>query len=473
MFPGLTEVSYFVLLTENGTSSYSSIYSNSKDIFNIDSQYLRQDQDMYWIASFPTVYEERAAAVVRRIDPGITGGNAPSYLLLVPKETLFSKVESGLLNAAYEIRNEDGQIIYRTSENVPAPMQEAQVVYENAIPATGWTITIRYVLNEVIEKTTVLQGQYLLFMLIVALLSISFAFVIANLLVKPIEQLKESMRASGAGDLSTRIDDASSNEIGDIIRSYNGMIARLERTIEQNMNMMEENAQNKIREKELLSMKTRAELLMLQAQINPHFLYNTLESISMQSMRSGNQEVSAIVGSLADMFRYSISKGSDIVELSKELEHVRHYLTIQQFRFGGSFEGRFDVPEELMHAPVLKFILQPLIENAIKHGFAGWEEGGWIVVSASAHDGWITLEVRDNGVGMSAAKLGKLRSSLVGKLEERTGEDGGIGLQNVYYRLLLFFQENMSVEVESVLMRGTTVRLSFPLDTGAMSGEPA
>jgi two-component system sensor histidine kinase YesM len=319
----------------------------------------------------------------------------------------------------------------------------------------------------------VYQEQFLLFMVIIFLMSTALAIVIANILVRPIRQLKEKMVAAGAGDFVERVDYDAHNEIGDIIKSYNRMIGQLDQTIRENLSIMEENAKNKIRENELLSMKTRAELHMLQAQINPHFLYNTLEAINMRSMQSGNQEISTIVGALADLFRYSVSKGADTVLLMNELNHAANYITIQQIRFGHSFEAEFDVPEELKDKRVLRFILQPILENAIKHGFAGWQYGGRIRIAASATEEEMRLTIGDNGVGMPKQALEHLRAEMEKGLGDWSGDGGGIGLKNVYYRLKLFYKDRVSMAVGSELMKGTEITIAFPLYESGESSEPA
>jgi len=462
MFPGLNDVSYFVLLDENGNCIYSSIYSNSKDIFTTDASYLRRDADLYWIADYPTVFNRKSAAVVKRMDSD-TEGIAATYLLLVPKESVFADLDFGPIQATYTIKDRGGQTIYSSRTPDLVTLAYSLVHFDKPVPNTDWRIAVDFFLNDAIEKNRVIQDQYRLCMLIVLLLSIACAYVIADLLVKPIKQLKDAMIAAGAGDLSERVPYEGNNEIGDIIRSYNRMMERLEQTIGQNMSIMEENARNKIREKELLSMKTRAELLMLQAQINPHFLYNTLETINMRSMKSGNLEISAIIGVLADLFRYSVSKGSEFVALEQELTHASNYVRIQQLRFGNSFEAVFDVPEELRGTPVMKFILQPIIENAIKHGFAGWEEGGTVTVTARSRGDQIELRVTDNGVGMNRETLERLNADLEGDWEDYRGEEGGIGLRNVYYRLKLYYGDKIGMRIESGLMNGTAVCITFPL----------
>jgi two-component system sensor histidine kinase YesM len=461
MFPGLSEVSYFVLLDNSGNCVYSSIFSGNKGIFNTDAKNLLSRNDPYWMSDYKDVFNDNSTAIVKRIGPNNVE-NTTTYLLMVPKESIF-KIDSSLFNAAsYVISDNKGQTIYRSRSFINLNSYKV-LHYTKKIPATNWNMSIDYVFNEVIDKNRVYEEQFLLVMFIVFLLSLAAAFMIADILVKPVKQLKETMLAVGEGDFARKVSYYEDNEIGGIIRSYNRMIGQLDQTIRQNMNIMAENAQNKIRENELISMKARAELHMLQAQINPHFLYNTLEAINMKSMKSGNHEISAIVSALADLFRYSISKGTDVVELEKELNHVNNYMTIQKIRFGHSFRVEYDVPAELKGTSTLRFILQPIVENSIKHGFTGWETGGLIRISALQIDERLQLNISDNGVGMSREALLRLTTEMELQPVERRREDSGIGLKNVHRRLKLFYKEGMSMTVDSALMRGTVVTLEFPL----------
>ncbi|MBW7457508.1 histidine kinase, partial [Paenibacillus sepulcri] len=329
MFPGLNDISYFVLLDENGNCIYSSIFSNNKSAFNTDMEYLTDRDDPYWITNYNNVFNPLSMALLKRIDgPGVNG--EATYLLMVPKQSIFENIDSGLINTSYAITDARGHTIYETRANAAVDDSGWQFS-TSGIPNTDWKLTIGFFFNDVLEKNREYQQQFLLFTSIVLLLSIAVAVAIAIQLVKPIHRLKETMLRVGEGDLSLRLEDIDNTEIGGIVRSYNRMIDQLHRVINE--------------ENELIAMKTRAEIDMLQAQINPHFLYNTLEVINMRSMKSGNLEVSAIVGALADLFRYSIAKSSDIVELEKELAHVANYVTIQQIRFGHSFEMEYEVPD--------------------------------------------------------------------------------------------------------------------------------
>jgi sensor histidine kinase YesM len=460
MFPGLNDVSYFVLLDESGTCIYSSIFSNNKNVFDTNPKYLPQQNDPYWISNYKDVFNHISTAVVKRIEPS-RDYDRVTYLLLVPKKSIFENVESGNIHVSYAITDHSGRAVYQSRFVSDLKLAEP-LHFSEDIRDTNWEISIQYYFNEALEKYRVYQEQFLLCMFIVLLLSIGAALLIANLLARPIRLLKEAMLSVGAGEFEQRIDYRGNNEIAEIVQTFNKMIDQLNEMIQQNLRIMEENAKNKIKENHLMAMKTRAELLMLQAQINPHFLYNTLEAINLKSLKSGNTDISAMVSALADLFRYSVSKGTDFVPLEKELNHVANYVKIQQFRFGHSFALEFDIPDHLKNTNVMKFCLQPIVENSIKHGFAGWDSGGLIRITVSETDQRIQLSISDNGAGMDQQKLEQLTAGLDGDFEGAATEDRGIGLINVYQRLKLFYNEQVSMEIRSKLMRGTTVTLTFP-----------
>ncbi|AZN39306.1 sensor histidine kinase [Paenibacillus albus] len=462
VFPGLDDVAYFVLLDENGSCIYSSVYSNNREFFNMDDSYLLADQDgPYWISGFKDVFHRSSTAVVKRIDSIEQSGN--TYLLLVPKESVFKNVESGFSDAFYSIQDEKGLLIYQSAQKNDLSQHDL-LRFSERIPEMSWHLRVDYMFGEVLEKNSVYQEQFLLSIVIEFMASIVVAFFIANLLFKPIKELRDAMERAGAGRLASQVASVESNEIGDIIRSYNSMIARLDQTVRENMSIMEENAATKIRENHLIAMKKHAELEMLQAQINPHFLYNTLETINMQSMKNGNNDISTIVGSLADLLRYSISKGADMSLLAHEMNHAMNYCTIQQIRFGYSFSVEWDIPEELRNVRVLRFILQPLIENAIKHGFAGWDSGGVIRVTAVMQGDWLHLTVSDNGAGMDKKTLARMQGELERDMDawrSERAEGVGIGLSNVYHRLKLFYKDQMTMQITSGLMKGTVIQMAF------------
>jgi len=206
----------------------------------------------------------------------------------------------------------------------------------------------------------------------------------------------------------------------------------------------------------------RAELELLQAQINPHFLYNTLDSIAILAEMGRNDDVVSMVTSLSVFFRNSLSKGRDIISLSAESEQVRSYLEIQQTRYSDILTYELSIPEELMDESVPKLILQPLVENALYHGIKNRRGMGLIRVSGQDEGGYFTLTVTDNGAGMDEARLNEVTSGISG------ASPAGLGLANVQKRVRLYCGEECGLSFESEPGRGTavTVRLKKKLKTG-------
>jgi two-component system sensor histidine kinase YesM len=463
MFPGLDEVSYFVIYDSSGNCIYSSIFSNNPEIFRIDKDHLKDRTEPYWISGYEDVFKHRSLVMMKPIKHyGSKNDSNMNYLLMVPKESFFEKV--GPIDSAFQIYDDKDQLVYKY-HSFPDEHKSNLMNWTEKIPDLSWRLLIEYSMDELNEINREYDYRFLVVILIVFFLCISISWVIASYLVKPIDQLKRTMALVGEGDLHQQALYESSNEIGEIIRNYNDMILKLNQTVQENMRIMGENANNKLREKELISMKTRAELRMLQAQINPHFLYNTLEAINMRSMRNGNSEISVMVKALADLFRQSTSLMTDTVPLEVELNHVQNYVSIQQIRLGYSFEFKLEIPAELLGVSVVKFILQPIVENCLKHGIYGYDDGGVIHISVGVQDGMLRLTVKDNGVGMHQEKLDVLNKTIQTEIDEenRDVNPGGIGLSNVYHRLCIFYKEQASLTVNSGPMKGTSVTILLPI----------
>lgn len=462
MYPGLNEVNYFVLFNSNGQSFYSSIFSNNPEMFNIEKDDLTDTDAPKWISGYTDVFNHTTPAIIKRINYWHKGTKAESYLLLVPRDSFLTDV--GPIESTVGIKDSQGKQIY--SFHPYSAEHLNSLSWSGHIPDTQWKLSIEYSYEDIVLKNSQYYNKLLLIIVLILILSIINSYIIASFLLKPVERFKQTMRIVGEGDFSRVMSYSGNNEIGEIIRSHNDMVLRLNGVIHENMKIMEENANNKLRENELLSLKTQAELKMLQAQINPHFLYNTLEAINMRSMKNGNSEISLIVGSLAEMFRYSVSNGGGKVPLAMELSHVQNYMSIQKIRFGDQFIYELEVPEHLTHLVVVKFILQPIVENCLKHGLSGFEEGGIIRIKVFDKDELLFIEVSDNGIGMNNDTVIRVNAEIQRNLDNQIDgyeNQGGIGLSNVYHRLHLFYKEQVAMKVNSSPMKGTTVIISFPL----------
>lgn len=225
------------------------------------------------------------------------------------------------------------------------------------------------------------------------------------------------------------------DEMGTLITSYNAMARRINENVIQSY--MAELEQKK------------TELQMLQFQINPHFLYNALNTISSIAVLENVDHIPQIANSLSDMFRYNI-KGKNIVRIEEELRQTDNYLQIQKIRFPDRFEIRIDVPEEIRQCEIIKFVLQPVVENSIHHGFPQHGKKDRLSISGSCEEEDILLIVEDNGCGIEEDKVSELNRRLeAGNISELTENAKSIGLSNVNVRLKSFYGEKYGIRVES------------------------
>ena len=198
----------------------------------------------------------------------------------------------------------------------------------------------------------------------------------------------------------------------------------------------------------------KTELRALQAQINPHFLYNTLDSISWMCERGKNQEAVVMVNALAQLFRISISKGHELIPIRSEVQHAKSYLQIQSVRYKDQFSYRFEVDESCLDYLCNKITLQPIIENAIYHGINGLVDEGEIVIRIESQGDDILATVEDNGVGMEKEQIDAIF--------RRSDSKSGIGIKNVNDRLKIWFGEAYGITIESVPDEGTRVIVRMP-----------
>lgn len=245
---------------------------------------------------------------------------------------------------------------------------------------------------------------------------------------------------------------ARNDELGALFREYNNMLAKQDTYI-------------KTQYKDRLILLD-AQMKSLEAQINSHFLFNTLESINSIAEVEEVPEISNIVLALGNMFRYSIKTESELVTLQEEITHVENYVSIQQVRFGNRFKIDIDISENLRQQKVLKLILQPLVENAIKHGLNNCLSGDYIHIHASQTDDVIYISVSDNGMGMDEETLSSLQRSLNEPAEFKTlgkRNSQSIGLKNIHSRIVLYYGKEYGLLVKSKQNFGSTFTIKIPI----------
>jgi two-component system sensor histidine kinase YesM len=284
------------------------------------------------------------------------------------------------------------------------------------------------------------------------LLIAAVSYVLSHQITLPLNNLMRKMSRVELGDFNQRMEYAGRNEIGRLSRMYNHMLDSITRLIR-------EVYESKLAEK-------NAQLSALHAQINPHFLYNTLNVMKSISRLRGIEEVAEISESLAGLFQYSMKNLHLPVTLGEEIEHIHNYFNIQQHRFGSRFELRCDITAELLRSRILKLTVQPLVENAVNHGLRRMKAGGRITIWAVQDDGILNVTVADNGEGIPEEKLQQLRTRFGTSLEQKEYKEvpHGIGLQNIHQRIQMFYGETYGLAILSKPGEGTTVMLSVPFN---------
>lgn len=268
---------------------------------------------------------------------------------------------------------------------------------------------------------------------------------ISSRITIPIQKLEKSVNAIEAGDLNAEVYMGGSYEIIHLGRSIGDMAKRIKTLMEDIVAEHES--------------KRKSEFNTLQSQINPHFLYNTLDIIVWMIENEQKQEAVKIVTALARFFRISLSKGKSIITVRDELEHIRNYLTIQQMRFKNKFIYNIEAKEEVMDLVSLKLMLQPLVENAIYHGMEFMDGDGEIRVNVYREEDDLWFRISDNGLGMTQEQV----ENLLGEENHVSSQRGsGIGVKNVNERIRLYFGADYGLTIQSKPDEGTTVIIRLP-----------
>ncbi|NMO97858.1 cache domain-containing sensor histidine kinase [Paenibacillus lemnae] len=296
------------------------------------------------------------------------------------------------------------------------------------------------------NETDEIRLDILLACLIVLLLAIYASYYLSSSILRPLQRLISSMRRIQEGELYVKTKDDSRDEFGYIQQRFNEMVHQIQKLLIQTE--QEEKA------------KRETELQMLQAQINPHFLFNTLNSLKWAAMMSRTGEgVSRGLSALAELLRNTIVDKSEFVTLHDEIENLKNYITIQTIKYGSVFDVSYDIEPDLQNYQVLKFLLQPIVENSIIHGFEDIEDGGHLAITARQTGGKIEIVINDNGAGMSKDQLQRLQQPSY----QSEGRLANIGIHNVKERIVLHFGEGYGLHLESEEGIGTKALITLPL----------
>ena len=384
--------------------------------------------------------------VVMRIPTGdFTVKNEAYIALSLDADYLFDYIQSteNELNCAL-ILHDGTTVIYGSEDTFADRGSDGVLESDTPMEVNDWSLCC------ILDKDTLYDGQnraggfIVIISLCIMALCLLFATLIAREISRPVRRLTEAAEKIAAGDYSAAVHLTGTDELGVLGRAFNDMTAQIRRSItaleEKNALLVETQEQ-----------KRAAEMRVLQAQINPHFLYNTLDSIYWYSLSDRQRDIGNVVQHLAKMLRIALSKGSEYIPVERELQHVANYLEIESTIYQGRFTYEVEADPAVMSCTVLKILLQPLAENSITHGFANMERGGHIRVQVGQDADDLVLSVTDNGCGFPQEE----------RTDAHTSEYSGFALKNLESRLQLHYGADARVLIHSIPTEKTTVTIKI------------
>lgn len=341
---------------------------------------------------------------------------------------------------------------------------EQLAVYDTSVQ-TGWTSIVTIPLSQLMAPMKSNRNTLMLTTLIIISFALGVATLLSFALTSPLKALVKLMRQVQHGNLNVSLTPKYNDEIGIIASHFNIMLIRIKELI-QEVALTEER-------------KRRADLHVLQNQINPHFIYNTLESIRMLAEGSDEPRIAEMTYLLGSQMRYGIVHSDELVTVQQELEHIQNYVDLLTIRFPHKFTLENHIPDELLQLRIIKLVFQPIVENAVFHGFNDKAHGGLITISGYKENNTVQFKITDNGCGMSPDTLSSLRHSLDHSphdtfhtvhhtvdhpLHSRPmppSSHFSMGLRNVSERLTLHYGHSSMLQIDSELNRGTTVTITI------------
>ena len=318
---------------------------------------------------------------------------------------------------------------------------------------TGWTVVGVSYIDDLLKNSDETGRIYIISAVMILLAALVLAYVLSYGITKPIMLLGDSMKEVEKGHFDHAVLEVSGqNEIARLSTAFNMMITEIKHLMEQNV---EEQRQ-----------KRKSELRALQAQINPHFLYNTLDSIIWMAEWGKTKEVVLMTSSLAKLLRQSISNQNELVRVEEEVEYTRSYLTIQKMRYKDKLEYDIQVSPEALGQKIPKLVLQPLVENAIYHGIKYKEGKGVVQIEGQLEQKELILRISDDGIGMTEEQLAKIFEK-----RETDIRKNGVGVLNVHERIQLYYGKDYGLRFSSTLGEGTVVEVHIPCEEGGRQAE--
>ncbi|MCI6043791.1 sensor histidine kinase [bacterium] len=367
------------------------------------------------------------------------------YIFILDKEgnIVYHPQQQQLYN---ELQTENiDEVMNCTSDYLEMEKGDSKKLYTVSRSAkTGWTVVSCSYTSELLKRSNQAQELYMLMAVILVAVALIISSIVSKTITRPILKLQSSMALIQEGDFQAgNVEVDSRNEIGSLTETFNVMTQKIQELMVQ---IIEEQ-----------QAKRKSELKALQSQINPHFLYNTLDSIIWMAEEGKNEEVVVMTASLAKLFRQIISNEEEEISIFQEVEYCRNYLIIQKMRYKDKLEFEIDLDPDIKGEKIIKLVLQPLIENAIYHGLKYKESKGMLILKGYGLGDDIIFEIKDNGVGMDQDTMEHIFERH--KVNYRSN---GVGVYNVERRIRLSYGQEYGISYKSKLGEGTVATMRIP-----------
>ena len=438
------------------TSWYTAALASPGDVFVSSSHVENLIEGRYqWVVSFSKAVLSPAGKpigvllvdlnyqVIDAICANIELGNR-GYLFLVDSSgEILWHPQQQLINANLLQENVQ-EVISHGPGTLSLMTEEGQKLYiSHRSDATGWTTVGVAYADELLQNSGLIFRQYIIIAGLAILLAFLISVLLSRAITNPLRKLAVTMQAVEQGDFSVRSQVRTDNEVGRLGDSFNHMIATIQNLMAQKLRIEEQ--------------KRQSDWNLLQAQIKPHFIYNTLDSIIWMSHAGRNEEVVEMTSALAQLLRNSIGSGKEIITLDEELAHIESYLVIQKMRYREKLQFEMDIDPETRPFQIPRLVLQPLVENAIYHGIKVKEHGGTVRVTSMLDEDQLLITVEDDGVGMTSEQLQHIYDQ-----KESDETSSKIGVYNVNERLHIYFGNDFGLKFFSESDKGTTAMLVLP-----------
>nr|WP_175562190.1 sensor histidine kinase [Clostridium magnum] len=377
--------------------------------------------------------------VIENVKPGKNGF---VYIVDSTGDIVYSPVN----NVVYRIKEEwlegynDNVMIKRLEDN------DYEIMHMDST-YTGWKTVVVAPLEESLKVVTYIKYYSLTIAVITLVFAVILAVFFTRSIVNPITKLRRLMKRTEEGKLDCYFNSKYKDEIGELGNSFNNMLREIKNLI----NLVQIEEKN----------KRKAEINTLQAQIKPHFLYNTLDTIQWMAQEHNAEDIVDMVGNLTNLLRIGLNNGNEIIKLKKEIEYVESYLIIQKTRYEDKLNYEINIDDNILEYDVIKLILQPLVENAIYHGIKEKRGKGKITITGEIEDNKIHIQIIDNGIGIKEDKLKEINKVL--KEGHSSNTKIGYGIFNVNERIKLNYGEEFTLSYSSEYGQGTSVDIWHPI----------